>query len=47
MPLQPILIVNMFDVWGIDFMGPLPTSSRHEYKLVAVISLQMGRGHTY
>ncbi|KAL6330665.1 hypothetical protein AAG906_003276 [Vitis piasezkii] len=22
MPLNPILIVDLFDVWGIDFMGP-------------------------
>jgi hypothetical protein len=24
MPLNPILIVEIFDVWGIDFMGPFP-----------------------
>ncbi|XP_026398896.1 uncharacterized protein LOC113294734 [Papaver somniferum] len=24
MSLHPILIVELFDVWGIDFMGPLP-----------------------
>ena len=23
MPLNPILVVDLFDVWGIDFMGPL------------------------
>jgi hypothetical protein len=26
MPLNPILIVEIFDVWGIDFMGPFPNS---------------------
>ncbi|RVW69553.1 hypothetical protein CK203_059351 [Vitis vinifera] len=24
MPMNPILIVDFFDVWGIDFMGPFP-----------------------
>ncbi|XP_059434319.1 uncharacterized protein LOC132167378 [Corylus avellana] len=36
MPLNPILIVEIFDVWGIDFMGPFPSSSRYEYILVGV-----------
>ena len=36
MPLNPILVVEIFDVWGIDFMGPFPTSFGHEYILVAV-----------
>ena len=26
MPLNPILVVDLFDVWGIDFMGPFPSS---------------------
>jgi hypothetical protein len=26
MPLNPILVVEIFDVWGIDFMGPSQTS---------------------
>ena len=26
MPLNPILVVELFDVWGLDFMGPFPTS---------------------
>ena len=25
MPLQGILVVQIFDVWGIDFYGTLPT----------------------
>ena len=36
MPLQPILSLEPFDVWGIDFMGPFPTSNGYEYILVAV-----------
>ena len=24
MPLNPILVVDLFDVWGIDFMGAIP-----------------------
>ena len=26
MPLNPILVVDLFDVWGIDFMRPFPVS---------------------
>ena len=26
MPQTPILIVEIFDVWGMDFMGPFPSS---------------------
>jgi hypothetical protein len=36
MSLNPILIVELFDVWGIDFMGPFPNSYRYFYILVAV-----------
>ena len=36
MPLNPILVVEIFDVWGIDFMGPFPPSFGHEYILVTV-----------
>ena len=36
MPLSLILVVELFDVWGIDFMGPFPTSYGHEYRLVGV-----------
>ena len=36
MPLTPILIVEIFDVWGIDFMGPFPNSFGNLYILVAV-----------
>ncbi|KAI5343490.1 hypothetical protein L3X38_011366 [Prunus dulcis] len=36
MPLTNILIIDIFDVWGIDFMGPFPTFYGFEYILVAV-----------
>ena len=36
MPLQGILVVQIFDVWGIDFMGPFPSSFGYIYILLAV-----------
>ncbi|XP_068322059.1 uncharacterized protein [Pyrus communis] len=36
MSLNNILIVELFDVWGIDFMGHFPSSYKHKYILVAV-----------
>ena len=36
MPLQNIMEVEVFDCWGIDFMGPFPSSAGNEYILVAV-----------
>ncbi|CAL2240363.1 unnamed protein product [Prunus armeniaca] len=36
MPLSNILEVEVFDVWGIDFMGPFPPSYNNLYILVAV-----------
>nr|CAN60998.1 hypothetical protein VITISV_010331 [Vitis vinifera] len=36
MPMNPILIVDLFDVWGIDFMGPFPMSFGNSYLLVRV-----------
>ena len=36
MPLNPILVVDIFDVWGIDFMGPFLTSFGYSYILVGV-----------
>ena len=36
MPLQGILVVQLFDVWGIDFMGPFPASCENIYILLAV-----------
>ena len=36
MPLSPIIILDVFDCWGIDFMGPIPNSCRYLYILVAI-----------
>ena len=36
MPLQGILVVQLFDVWGIDFIGPFPASFGNIYILLAV-----------
>ena len=36
MPLQGILVVQLFDVWGIDFMGPFPSSFGNLYIILAV-----------
>ncbi|XP_059639472.1 uncharacterized protein LOC132281823 [Cornus florida] len=35
-PQQPVLVVEIFDVWGIDFMGPFPSSYGCLYILLAV-----------
>ncbi|RVW68911.1 putative mitochondrial protein [Vitis vinifera] len=34
MPMNLILIVDLFDVWGIDFIGPFPMSFGNSYILV-------------
>ena len=36
MTLNPILEVEIFDVWGVDFMGPFLSSFGNQYILVAV-----------
>jgi transposase InsO family protein len=36
MPLTSNLHIDIFDVWGIDFMGPFPNSEGYEYILVVV-----------
>ncbi|XP_031101912.1 uncharacterized protein LOC116005814 [Ipomoea triloba] len=36
MPLTPILVCEIFDVWGIDFMGPFPSSYHNVYIILAV-----------
>ena len=36
MPLNPITTIEIFDIWGIDFMGPFPVSNGYLYILVAV-----------
>ncbi|XP_051127820.1 uncharacterized protein LOC127249169 [Andrographis paniculata] len=36
MPLKGILKLGLFDLWGIDFMGPFPPSNGKKYILVSV-----------
>ncbi|GJX12507.1 putative nucleotidyltransferase, ribonuclease H [Tanacetum coccineum] len=36
MPLTNILVSEVFDIWGIDFMGPFPSSIKNKYILVAI-----------
>ncbi|XP_071714888.1 uncharacterized protein [Rutidosis leptorrhynchoides] len=36
MPMNPILVCEIFDVWVIDFMGPFPPSFGFKYILVVV-----------
>ncbi|CAM8959440.1 unnamed protein product [Rhodiola kirilowii] len=36
MPQVPILVHDVFDIWGIDFIGPFPISCGFAYILVAV-----------
>jgi len=36
MPLTNNLQIELFDVWGIDYMGPFPPSKKCEFILVAV-----------
>ena len=36
MPLHYNLQIEIFDVWGIDFMGPFQKSQDYEYILVAI-----------
>nr|GEY41879.1 transposon Ty3-I Gag-Pol polyprotein [Tanacetum cinerariifolium] len=36
MPHNSIQVCRIFDVWGIDFMGPFPSSKGNKYILVAV-----------
>nr|GEX24374.1 reverse transcriptase domain-containing protein [Tanacetum cinerariifolium] len=36
MPQNSIQVYEIFDVWGIDFMGPFPSSRGNKYILIAV-----------
>ena len=37
MPLAYNLPIGLFDVWGIDYMGPFQKSQGYEYILVTVV----------
>ncbi|GKE55057.1 reverse transcriptase domain-containing protein [Tanacetum coccineum] len=36
MPQNAIQVCEIFDIWGIDFMGPFPSSGGNKYILVAI-----------
>lgn len=36
MPQTPLVFCEIFDVWGIDFMGPVPSSCENLYILLTV-----------
>ncbi|GJY86364.1 reverse transcriptase domain-containing protein [Tanacetum coccineum] len=36
MPLTNIIVSEIFNIWGIDFMGPFPSSLNNKYILVAI-----------
>ena len=36
MPLNSILVVELFDILGIDFVGPFPSSYNNSYTLLTV-----------
>ena len=36
MPLSPVLVCEVFDVWGIDYMGPFPSSFGKTYIILGV-----------
>ena len=36
LPFNPILMIELFDVWGIDFMGPFVIIHGKKYILLAV-----------
>nr|GEY10659.1 reverse transcriptase domain-containing protein [Tanacetum cinerariifolium] len=42
MPQNSIQVCEIFDVWGIDFMGPFPSSRGNKYILVVVDCLSNG-----
>ena len=35
-PMNPIMEVELFELWGMNFMGPFPSSFSHMYILLAV-----------
>src|SRR4051812_3115595 len=36
MPMNYSLVIEPFDCWGFDFMGPLPPSHKYTHILVAI-----------
>ncbi|GJW38529.1 reverse transcriptase domain-containing protein [Tanacetum coccineum] len=42
MPQNSIQVCEIFDMWGIDFMGPFPSSRGNKYILVAILLIKNG-----
>ncbi|GJS42689.1 reverse transcriptase domain-containing protein [Tanacetum coccineum] len=42
MPLNNIQVSEIFDIWGIDFMGPFPKSHKFKYILIAIDYVSKG-----
>ncbi|CAA6672949.1 unnamed protein product [Spirodela intermedia] len=42
MPMSNMLVVEIFDVWGIDFMGPFPSAEKYEYICLLLIMCRSG-----
>ncbi|GKC49741.1 reverse transcriptase domain-containing protein [Tanacetum coccineum] len=47
MPQNSIQVCEIFDVWGIDFMGPFPSSRGNKYILVAFAKVMLKYGVTH
>nr|GEY08681.1 reverse transcriptase domain-containing protein [Tanacetum cinerariifolium] len=47
MPQNSIQVCEIFDVWGIDFMGPFPSSQGNKYILVAFTKVMLKYGVTH
>jgi len=47
MPLTPIIVVDIFDVWGIDVMGPFLNSFGNEYFLCMDYVLKWVETHSH
>ncbi|GJT31063.1 reverse transcriptase domain-containing protein [Tanacetum coccineum] len=43
MPQNAIQVCEIFDIWGIDFMGPFPSSKGNKYILVAATPSKSGQ----
>ena len=48
MPMRPILEVEIFDLWGIDFMGPFsPSDRKRVHTGGGGLCVQVGRGNPH
>nr|GFD06459.1 reverse transcriptase domain-containing protein [Tanacetum cinerariifolium] len=45
MPQNSIQVYEIFDIWGIDFMGPFPSSKGNKYILFTRVMIKYGVTH--